>query len=318
MFDVEDGSLEPVVRVAVVQAAPVAFDRKRTIDKVADLTAEAAQQGARLVVFPEAFVSAYPRGLDFGAVIGSRSPEGREWYRIYAESSLVIGSADFERLGAIAAQNAVNLVIGVIERDGSTLHCSVLFFSREGTYLGKHRKLMPTGSERLVWGQGDGSTLSVVDTDIGKIGAVICWENFMPLLRATMYAKGIEFYCAPTADGRETWLPSMRHIAQEGRLFVLSANQFCQRSDYPNTYPTPFGDTPDAIMSRGGSCIVGPLGNVIVDACWDREAVLTAELDKRDLLRARYDFDGIGHYSRPDIFQLLVDEKPRAILRNVE
>lgn len=308
----------PIVSVAVVQAAPVAFARTRTIDKVADLTADAARQGARLVVFPEAFVSAYPRGLDFGAVIGSRSPEGREWYRIYAESSLEIPSADFDRLASIAAQNAVNLVIGVIERDGSTLHCSVLFFGPDGSYLGKHRKLMPTGSERLVWGQGDGSTLTVVDSDIGRVGAVICWENYMPLLRATMYAKGVEFYCAPTADGRETWLPSMRHIAQEGRMFVLSANQFCRRSDYPDVYETPFGDTPDTIMSRGGSCIIGPLGDVIAEPCWDKEAILIAQLDKRELLRARYDFDGVGHYSRPDIFQLLVDDKPRAVVRNVD
>ncbi|MBW9051147.1 carbon-nitrogen hydrolase family protein [Rhizobium mesosinicum] len=313
----DESKNDPVLSVAVVQAAPVAFDRARTLDKVAALTSDAAKQGAKLVVFPEAFVSAYPRGLDFGAVIGARSAEGREWYRLYAESSLEISSPDFERLKEIAAHSAVNLVIGVIERDGSTLHCSVMFFAPDGTFLGKHRKLMPTGSERLVWGQGDGSTLSVFDTNVGKVGAVICWENYMPLLRATMYAKGVEIYCAPTADGRETWLPSMRHIAQEGRVFVLSANQFCKRSDYPTEYETPFGNEPETIMSRGGSCIVGPLGNVIVDACWDREAILFAELDKRDLLRARYDFDGIGHYSRPDIFQLTVDERPRPVLRNV-
>lgn len=312
-----DSSADSMIAVAVVQAAPVAFDKLRTLDKVADLASDAAQTGARLVVFPEAFVSAYPRGLDFGSVIGSRSAEGREWYRLYAESSLVIPSPDFDRLGTIAAKNAIHLVIGVIERAGSSLHCAVLFFGPDGSYLGKHRKLMPTGSERLVWGQGDGSTIPVIDTAVGKMGAVICWENYMPLLRVAMYAKGIEIYCAPTADGRETWLPSMRHIAQEGRVFVLTANQFCQRRDYPITYTTSFGEDPDAILSRGGSCIVGPLGNVIVEPCWDREVILTAELDRRELLRARYDFDCVGHYSRPDVFQLIVDEKPRSVLSNV-
>lgn len=311
-----DVASSPIVSVAVVQAAPVAFDLARTLDKVADLTADAAKSGAQLVLFPEAFVSAYPRGLDFGARIGSRSDEGREWYRRYAESSLLVPGADFERLAAIAAQNGVHLVIGVIERDGATLHCSVLFFGPDGAYLGKHRKLMPTGSERLVWGQGDGSTLAVIDTPHGKLGAVICWENYMPLLRAAMYAKGIDIYCAPTADGRDSWLPSMRHIALEGRVFVLSANQFCRRSDYPEEYPTPFGDEPDTVMSRGGSCIIGPMGNILADAAWDREAILTAELDRRDLLRARYDFDPVGHYSRPDVFQLLVDERPRTTLRS--
>jgi len=302
------------VPVAVVQAAPVAFDIARTLDKVADLTADAVKTGARVVLFPEAFVSAYPRGLDFGSRVGSRSDEGREWYRRYAESSLPIPGPEFERLGAISARNNIHLVIGVIERDGATLYCAVLFFGPDGSFLGKHRKLMPTGSERLVWGQGDGSTLPVVDTPYGKLGAVICWENYMPLMRAAMYAKGIEIYCAPTADGRETWLPSMRHIALEGRVFVVTANQFCLRSDYPTDYPTPFGDEPKTVMSRGGSCIIGPLGNILAEPVWDREAILTAELDRRDLLRARYDFDPVGHYSRPDVFQLLVDERQRATM----
>lgn len=300
-----------VVRVAAVQAAPVAFDRKRTIDKAVDLAADAARSGARLVVFPEAFVSAYPRGLDFGTVVGARAPEGREWFRRYAESALIIPSADFERLGAIAQKSNIHLSIGVIERDGSTLHCAVLFFGPDGAYLGKRRKLMPTGSERLIWGQGDGSTLNPVQTPFAKVGAVICWENYMPLLRATMYAKGVEIYCAPTADGRETWLPTMRHIAMEGRVFVISVNQFCRRSDYPEFYPTAFGEDAETVMSTGGSCIIGPMGNVIVEPCRDREAILTADLDLRELLRARYDFDPVGHYSRPDIFRLIVNEQPR-------
>jgi len=224
------------VTVAVVQAAPVAFNREETLLKVRGLAREAARQGAQLVLFPEAFVSAYPRGLDFGAVVGSRSDQGREDYRRYWNSSVDVPGPAVEELGRIARTNSIHLVIGVVERDGGTLYCTVLFFAPNGSLLGKHRKVMPTGSERLVWGFGDGSTLPVFDTAVGKIGAVICWENYLPLLRAAMYAKGIEIYCAPTADARESWSASMRHIAIEGRCFVLSCNQFNRRRDFPPDY----------------------------------------------------------------------------------
>jgi nitrilase len=217
-----------------------------------------------------------------------------------------------DRLAAIARANQTHLVIGVVEREGGTLYCTVLFFGPDGGYLGKHRKLMPTGSERLVWGFGDGSTLPVIDTEIGRVGAVICWENYMPLLRAAMYAKGIEIYCAPTADGRDTWLPTMRHVAQEGRCFVLSANQFARRRDYPADYPTHFGDDPQTILSPGGSCIIGPLGNVLAGPDFHGETILTADIDRHDIARARLDFDAVGHYARPDVFRLIVDETSRA------
>ncbi len=202
---------------AFVQAAPIAFDAARSIEKVADLCADVARRGASLALLPEAFISAYPRGLDFGALIGSRSAEGREQFRRYWESAIDVPGPAVARLGEIARDCNLHLVIGVIERDGGTLYCTVLFFAPDGAYLGKHRKLMPTALERLVWGYGDGSTLPVLRTVRGRVGAVICWENYMPLLRAAMYANGIEVYCAPTADGRETWLPTMRHIAMEGR-----------------------------------------------------------------------------------------------------
>jgi nitrilase len=171
------------VRAAVVQAAPIAFDRERTLEKVRALAAQAAQQGAQLAVFPEAFVSAYPRGLNFGAVVGDRTAEGREQYRLYWESSVDVPGPAVDTLGEIAAENELHHVIGVIERDGGTLYCTVLFFASDGRYLGKHRKLMPTASERLIWGFGDGSTLPVFDTPLGRLGAVICWENYMPMLR---------------------------------------------------------------------------------------------------------------------------------------
>ncbi|MHB0785130.1 carbon-nitrogen hydrolase family protein [Bradyrhizobium sp. 5.13L] len=305
------------VEVAVVQAAPVGFDLGRSIQKVADLTRDAARQGARLVVFPEAFLSAYPRGMSFGVVVGSRKPEGRELFRRYYESALPLYGPDFDRLSDVARQNRVYLVIGVLERDGGTLYCAVLFFGPTGALLGKHRKLMPTAAERLIWGQGDGSTLPVIQTEIGRMGAVICWENYMPLLRQTMYAKGVELYCVPTVDSRETWLPSMRHIALEGRVFVLSAAQYARRSDYPEFFKTEFGDDPATLVSPGGSCIIDPLGEVIAAPNFEGEAILRASLDLNAIDRARFDFDPVGHYSRPDIFQLTVDETPRSNLHVV-
>jgi len=239
--------------VAVVQAAPVAFDTGATLAKVDARTREAAARGAKLVLFPEAFIGGYPRGMDFGATVGNRSAQGRDQYREYWENAIDVPGSAVTRLGEIAAAHAVYLVIGVIEREGGTLYCTVLFFDPQGGFLGKHRKLMPTGSERLIWGFGDGSTMPVFDTPIGKMGAVVCWENYMPLMRAAHYAKGVQLYLAPTADGRDTWLATVRHIAVEGRCFVLSSNQFMRRGDYPDGYESDLGNDPAKVVSRGGS-----------------------------------------------------------------
>ncbi len=300
------------VKAAVVQAAPVAFDRRSTLGRVHELTASAAADGARLVVFPEAFVSAYPKGLDFGARIGMRSPEGRDDFRRYFDSAVDVPGEAVDELSRAARENGVYLVIGVIERDGGTLYCTVLFFDDGGGYLGKHRKLMPTAMERLVWGFGDGSTLPVFDTPFGRMGAVICWENYMPLLRMAMYGKGIQLYCAPTADDREGWVASMRHVALEGRCFVLSCNQFTRRCDFPEDYRAIQGDDPETVISRGGSLIVSPLGEVLAGPEYDGETTLTAELDLDEVSRGKYDFDVAGHYARPDVFRLHVDERPQA------
>jgi len=298
-------------KVAVVQAASVAFDLAKTLEKLRRLARDAAAQGAKLVLFPEAFVSAYPRGLDFGAVVGSRSDKGREEFRRYWESSVEIPGPAIEKLREIARENGIFLIVGVVERDAGTLYCTVVFFAPDGRYLGKHRKVMPTASERLVWGFGDGSTLPVFDTPLGKVGAVICWENYLPLLRATMYAKGIEIYCAPTADARDSWLASMRHIAVEGRCFVLSSNQFNRRRDFPADYDAAFGDDPDAVITRGGSCIIDPFGDFLAGPNLESETILIAEIDRAQIVRGKYDLDVVGHYARPDIFQLHVDERAK-------
>lgn len=302
---------EQTVKVAVVQAASVAFDRERTLQKVHRLARAAAAKGARLVLFPEAFVSAYPRGLDFGAVVGSRTDKGREDFRRYWESSVEVPGPAADSLGKAARDNAIFLVVGVVERDGGTLYCTVVFFGPDGSYLGKHRKVMPTASERLVWGFGDGSTMPVFDTPLGKVGAVICWENYLPLLRANMYAQGIEIYCAPTADARDSWIASMRHIAVEGRCFVLSCNQFNRRRDFPEDYSTAFGDDPETVVTRGGSCIVDPFGNFLAGPNMEGETILVAEIDRAQIIRGKYDLDVVGHYARPDIFQLRVDKRPK-------
>lgn len=308
-----------MVKVAVVQAAPVLFDRDATVEKACRLIAEAAATGAQLVLFPEAFVPAYPRGFNFGMVVGSRTPAGRQLWQRYWENAVVTPGPATERLGEAARQAGVHLAIGVIERDsqfsGGTLYCTLLYFGPDGRIIGKHRKLQPTGAERLIWGQGDGSTLSVLDTPLGKIGGLICWENYMPLARMALYGQGVQLYLAPTADARETWQATLRHIALEGRCFVLGCNQFVRRDMHPARNSVPgieeLAGQPE-IMCRGGSAIVSPLGEVIAGPLYDQEGMLTADLDLSEIVRGKLDFDVVGHYARPDVLRLVVDASEKA------
>ncbi|HTW36638.1 MAG TPA: carbon-nitrogen hydrolase family protein [Rhizomicrobium sp.] len=297
-------------KAAVVQAGSVLFDTQRSLDKLEDLAADAARHGAKLVVFPEAFIGGYPKGFDFGARLGQRSGEGRDDFRRYFDGAIAEHGPEAAGIAEVARANAIYLVVGVIERDGGTLYCTTLAFDAHGGYLGKHRKLMPTALERLVWGFGDGSTLPVFDTPLGKIGSVICWENYMPLLRMAMYAKGIELYCAPTVDDRDAWLPTMRMIALEGRCFVLSACQYLMPGDYPAPYADRLGGKNEPVI-RGGSCIIGPLGDVLVPPSFDGERIALAEIDPGQIARGKYDLDVVGHYARPDVFQLTVDERKK-------
>jgi nitrilase len=298
------------VRAAVVQASAVPFDTDACVEKAVRLVGEAAAKGAKVVVFPEAFIPGYPKGLNYGLVVGARDPVGREEFRIYLDAAIPVPGPHTQRLGEAAAAHAVHLVIGVIERDGGTCYCTVLFFGPDGGLLGKHRKLMPTALERMIWGFGDGSTLTAVESPYGNIGAVICWENYMPMLRMAMYAKNVALYCAPTADDRETWLPTMRHVALEGRCFVLTACQFIRRKEFPPEVRMSLGDSPDAVIMRGGSAIVSPLGKVLAGPDFDGETILTADLDLAEIGRGKFDFDVAGHYARPDVFQLVVNESP--------
>lgn len=310
------GDQLPTVRVAVVQAAPVLFDREATIEKAGRLVCEAAGQGARLVVFPEAFVPAYPRGLTFGTTVGTRSPQGRRTWERYWANAVEVPSPATETLATVARENRVYLAVGVIERDGpfqgGTLFCTLLYFSPEGRLLGKHRKLKPTAAERLIWGEGDGSTLTVIDTEFGRVGGLICWENYMPLARMAMYGKGVQIYLAPTADPSDTWHATLQHIACEGRCFVLGCNQFTTRAMYPADLPgiEELNALPE-IVTRGGSAIVSPLGKVLAGPLYGQEGMLFADLDLAQVVRARLDFDVVGHYARPDVFRFEVNERPQ-------
>mgnify|MGYP001120033773 CR=1 FL=1 len=301
------------VRVAVIQAASVIMNRAACSRKAVELTLRAGESGAKIVVFPEAFIPAYPRGLAFGTTVGSRSPEGRKDWQRYWENSVTVPGETVDALAAAARKAGVYLVIGVIERDmeysGGTLYCTVLFFGPDGSLLGKHRKLKPTGAERLIWGEGDGSTLPVMDTPFGRMGALICWENYMPLARAAMYAKGVQLYIAPTADARDTWQATIRHIALEGRCFVISCNQYVTKDMYPTDLACyrELASAPEE-MCPGGSAVVGPLGEYVLGPVYGREELLLADLDLGEIARSRFDFDPVGHYARPDVFQLIVHE----------
>ena len=294
----------------MVQAGSIPFDTPATVDKAVGLVAEAVATGAKLLVFPEAFIGGYPKGLGFGLVVGARDAAGREEFRLYLESAIAVPGPETVRLGEAARAHQCWIVIGVIERELGTCYCTVLFFGPDGSLLGKHRKLMPTALERMIWGFGDGSTLTVVDSPWGRVGSVICWENYMPMLRMAMYSKGVSIYCAPTADDRDTWLPTMQHVALEGRCFVLSACQFIRRKDFPASVRMSLGDGPDAVLMRGGSVIVSPFGRVLAGPDFSGEAIVAADLDLREIGRGKFDFDVAGHYSRPDVFKLIVNEAP--------
>jgi nitrilase len=309
------------VKVAVVQAAPVLFDREATVEKACQLIQETAKERAQFVLFPEAFIPAYPRGLSFGMVVGSRTSEGRNLWQRYWDNSVGIPSPATEALGAAVRKAGVYMAVGIIERDsefgGGTLYCTTLYFGPEGEILGKHRKLKPTGSERLIWGEGDGSTMPVFDTELGKIGGLICWENYMPMARTFMYSKGVELYLAPTADSRDTWQATLQHIACEGRCFVLGCNQFVTKEMYPADLKdhAELAEQPE-VMCRGGSAVVSPLGDVIAGPLYGEEGILYAELDMGEIIRAKVDFDAVGHYARPDVFQLHVNESANPPMKN--
>jgi len=299
------------LKVCLVQDSPVFFDKAKTLDKVELLVRKYAKEGCELIVFPESFIPGYPRGFSFGAKIGSRTDEGRKLYAEYHKNSIDIESEDLKRLEKLAKSENAYLVIGVTEKQNtnSSLYCSMLYMSPTDGLLGVHRKIKPTGTERVVWGEAAGESLVTFQTKIGKLGGLICWENYMPEARMAMYQKGVEIYIAPTADAREEWTATMQHIALEGRCFVLGCNQYYTKAMYPEKFAPTIKDEPENLC-RGGSVIVSPLGQFIAGPLFDTSGALIAELNLEEITQGKFDFDVIGHYSRKDIFKFEVVNQP--------
>ncbi len=293
-----------VTLASAVQAAPVFFDKEKTLQKIGDLISVAAQTKSQLILFPEVFIPGYPRGLIFGASVGGRTSQGRDLFLRYWENSIEVPGKETALIASWAKAARSYVVVGVTEKDkiSDTLYCSLLYFSPDGQLLHRHRKIKPTAAERIIWGEGDGNDLTVLDTPLGKLGGLICWENYMPLARVTLYQQGIEIYLAPTADCRDSWQATLNHIACEGRCFVMGCNQYLTKEHYPKELQALINDDHPSLPSTGGSVIINPLGKILAGPLFNQEGIVTAEIDLRDIVRSKMDFDVIGHYARPDIF----------------
>jgi len=296
------------VTVGVVQESPIFFDKRATLEKTNSIVEKYAEQGCELLVFPESFIPGYPRGFSFGTVVGSRTNNGRELYAAYHQNSIDLESNDLVFLEELSKKHQVFLVIGVTEktRKSGSLYCSMLYISPKKGLLGVHRKIKPTGLERLIWAEADGSSLVAFDTPIGKLGGLICWENYMPLARMAMYEQNVQIYIAPTADARPTWTATMQHIALEGRCYVLGCNQYFTKSMYKEEHQALVAENIAEDFCRGGSIIVSPLGEIMQGPVFDTTEVLVATLDLNRIIESKLDFDAIGHYHRPDIFKFEV------------
>ena len=304
----------PTVIVAAVQAAYILMDQKASLAKAIDLVGRAAADGARIVVFPEAFVPGTPIWIDSQPIWDGDA----QWYAMLVDQAVVVPGPVTDALGAAAREAGAYVVIGVDERDphGATIYNTTLYFGPDGTLLGKHRKLVPTGSERTVWGMGDGSTLPVIDTPHGRLSGLICWENYMPLARFYLYAQGVDIWAAPTLATGDGWIATMGHIAREGRCYVIGANPCVHIDQIPADFPQRervwrTDQDADGWVEPGNSVIFGPNGELLAGPVRRQEAVLTAELDLDAVRAARRMFDPAGHYHRPDIFRLTVDTRPR-------
>lgn len=301
--------------IAALQIGSSLQGTAMTLERILKYKESIQNSNCDLLVLPEALLGGYPKGADFGTRVGYRTNEGREEFLQYWNQAVDIDGPEVLALVDLAKDCNTSIVIGIIERGGSTLYCTALFITEKGN-ISKHRKLMPTASERLIWGQGDGSTMPVIETSAGRICAAICWENYMPLLRAAMYAKGLEIWCAPTVDDRDIWQASMRHIAYEGRNFLVSA---CQYQAPPTEgHSKDESWSKDKPLIRGGSVILSPMGEVIAGPLYGEEGLISAEIDLNDIVKARYDMDTAGHYSRPDVFKLIVNEQERPPVTIIE
>jgi nitrilase len=306
--------MRSVVKVACVQAEPIILDREATIDRLAELAAEAASNGAQLAVLPEAFVPAYPSSTWAKALAGWAEDGAKEAFALLARESVEVPGPSVERIGSIAREHELWLVTGVTERDPAqpgTLYNSLLYHAPDGKLALKHRKLVPTNHERLVWGQGDGGGLRAFETELGRLGGLICWENYMPLARFALYESGVEMYIASTADDGEAWQSTLVHIARESRTFVISPSHYQRAASYPNDFPLRKLIEGLDTLGRGGSAILAPDGSYLAGPLYDEEGILYAELDPARLDEERQRFDPSGHYHRPDVLSLRVRSRSR-------
>ena len=302
--------LKNTCRVAVVQATPVMFRKDKCLEKALRLIDEAAGEGAELIVFPELFIPGYPYGMTFGYTVGSRKATGREDWKMYYDNSLLFDGPELRRLIRRAVERGVYLSMGYSERDAvsGTLYNSNVMIAPDGTAM-NHRKLKPTGSERVVWGDADRDYFPVMDTPWGPMGNLICWESYMPLARVALYEKGITLYLSPNTNDNEEWQATIRHIAIEGHCFFVNCDMVFTRDMYPAGLhcPEEIGRLPD-IVCRGGSCVIDPFGHEASVTVWDKEDIIYADLDMQQAIASRMEFDGVGHYARPDVLELRVHE----------
>ena len=300
------------LRLAVVQAAPIMFDKEKTTEKAIDLIRKAASKGAEMIVFPESFIPAYPYGMTFGFTIGARTAEGREDWKVYYDNSVVVPGRETDMIGKAAKEAGAYVSIGITERDSvnTSLYCTNLIFSPDGEIVAKHRKIKPTGAERYVWADGYEGYFPIAETPWGKAGTLICWENYMILARAALYEKGISIYLAPNTNDNPEWQDTMKHIAIESHCYVINADMFVTKDMYPATLKCQdeIAKIPETVI-RGGSSIIDPYGHYVVEPLWDEEGILIADLDMEQVPKSRMEFDGVGHYVRRDILQLHVNEQ---------
>ena len=303
--------LKDTCKLAVVQAAPVMFDKTACIEKALKLINECTANGAELIVFPELFIPGYPYGMTFGFRVGSRNADGRKDWKAYYDNSILANGPEMQQLIEKAKEQGIYLSIGYSERDAvtGTLYNSNMMIAPDGTAM-NHRKLKPTGSERVVWGDADRDYFPVMETPWGPMGNLICWESYMPLARVALYQKGISLYISPNTNDNPEWQDTIRHIAIEGHCYFINCDMFFTRADYPKTASAgeEIAKLPE-IACRGGSCVVDPFGHVVSDTIWDQEGIIYTELDMQKVPASKMEHDVCGHYARPDVLKLQVEDK---------
>ena len=304
--------LKDICRIALIQAEPVMFDKAAGLEKTLKLIDEAAQKKPDLVVFPELFIPGYPFGMTFGFVVGARQEEGRTDWKRYYDNSVLVPGPETDALSAACAKHHIYLSIGISERDRETgtLYNSNIIIDPEGKIVSLHRKLKPTGSERVVWGDADKFYFPVADTPWGNMGSLICWESYMPLARVALYQKGVTIYISPNTNDNLEWQDAVKHIAREGRCYFINSDMIITKSSYPKDLhcPEEIAKLPDMVC-RGGSCIVDPFGHYVTEPVWDKEEIIFAELDMQMVPAAKMELDICGHYARPDVLKLVVEDK---------